>query len=47
MEDENEDEEKLWAKTISSNPAFDFLAEDSEEEYNINDGECFTLRPQK
>nr|NQU89633.1 hypothetical protein [Bacteroidota bacterium] len=35
---ENKDE-KLWMKSISSNPAFDFLNDPSEDVYSITDGE--------
>ncbi|MFW6272928.1 MAG: hypothetical protein ACOC2U_04020 [bacterium] len=35
------DEEKIWLDSISSNPAFDFLKDKSEDIYSINDGEPF------
>ena len=35
------DEEKIWMKSISTNPVFDFLNDDSEDIYSINDGEPF------
>lgn len=35
--EEEENEEKLWMKSISSNPTFDFL-KDEENIYSINDG---------
>jgi hypothetical protein len=35
------DEEKTWLDSISSNPAFDFLKDKSEDIYSINDGEPF------
>jgi len=37
IEDEIEEEEKLWLESINSNPAFDFLKEE-EGIYNLNDG---------
>jgi len=40
--DENSDdvnEEELWMKTISTNPAFDFLKDTSENIYSLTDGE--------
>ena len=36
-----DDEETLWLSGISSNPAFDFLNEPSENIYTLKDGECF------
>lgn len=41
FEDEksNNDEEKLWMNSISSNPAFDFLNDPEEDIYSLNDGE--------
>ena len=36
IEDEIEEEEKLWLESINSNPAFDFLKEE-EGIYNLND----------
>lgn len=35
------DEEEIWIEAISSNPAFDFLMDNSEDIYSINDGEPF------
>ncbi len=35
------DEEQIWLDSISSNPAFDFLKDKSEDIYSINDGEPF------
>jgi hypothetical protein len=35
--DEEENDEKLWMKSISSNPAFNFL-KNEEDIYSINDG---------
>ncbi len=35
------DEDKLWAKSISSNPAFDFLKDEVENIYSLSDGEPF------
>ena len=40
LSDEQE-EEKIWLNTISSNPAFDFLNEPSENIYTLTDGEPF------
>lgn len=41
-DDKNElDEEKLWMKSISKNPAFEFLHDESEDIYSLNDGEPF------
>ncbi|WP_372947103.1 hypothetical protein [Mariniphaga sp.] len=41
-EDNNEtEEEELWLKAISQNPAFDFLKDESEDIYSLNDGEPF------
>ncbi len=37
----DQDEEAIWMDSISSNPAFDFLKENSEDLYSINDGEPF------
>jgi hypothetical protein len=34
-------EEKLWLRTISSNPAFDFLKDTCENIYSLTDGEPF------
>ncbi len=38
-----EDEETRWMSGISSNPAFDFLNEPSENIYTLKDGESFSL----
>jgi len=35
------DEEELWMKSISSNPAFDFLQDPNENIYKLTDGEPF------
>lgn len=35
------DEEELWIKTISSNPAFDFLKDSNQNIYSLADGEPF------
>ena len=35
------DDETQWMKGISSNPAFDFLNEPSENIYTLKDGETF------
>jgi hypothetical protein len=36
-----DDEEKLWMDAVSDNPAFDYLFEESEDVYSVNDGEPF------
>lgn len=38
---EDGDDEQLWLKSISNNPAFDFLAEEAENIYSASDGEPF------
>lgn len=38
-EDQSKDEESLWMESISKNPAFDYLKDESEDIYTINDGE--------
>jgi hypothetical protein len=40
-EKNNATEEELWLKSISSNPAFDFLKDKEEEIYTIADGKPF------
>lgn len=41
-EDSNEEEEeKLWLNSISTNPAFGFLSEPVEDVYSLDDGEPF------
>ena len=37
IDEEIDEEEKLWIKSINSNPAFDFL-KDEGEIYTLNDG---------
>ncbi len=37
----DKDEEKIWMDSITSNPAFDFLNDQSEDIYSIKDGEPF------
>ena len=32
-------EEELWLESVSKNPAFDFLSNESEDIYNLSDGE--------
>ena len=40
LDDDNEQEdEKLWMRSISRNPAFNFLNDPAEEIYSSNDGE--------
>ena len=36
-----QDEENLWLNSISTNPAFDFLSDSSEDIYSLKDGEPF------
>jgi len=38
-ESNSEDEELLWMQSISSNPAFAFLASEEKNIYSLNDGE--------
>lgn len=38
--DIDDDEEILWLKSISKNPAFEFLMDIDEDIYTINDGEA-------
>ncbi|WP_016777734.1 hypothetical protein [Anaerophaga thermohalophila] len=38
-EDKLDDEESLWMKSVSHNPAFEYLADESEDIYTVNDGE--------
>jgi hypothetical protein len=40
-------EDKLWAKAISDNTAFDFLKEEAEDIYSITDGKPFSSVPLK
>jgi len=40
-DDTEQDEEKLWLKSISKNPAFSYLNDPAEEVYSLNDGEPF------
>jgi len=37
--DEKEEEEQLWLKAASGNPAFDFLHHKDEDIYTLKDGE--------
>jgi hypothetical protein len=43
LDDDNfeQDEEYLWMKSISSNPAFNYLKDPSEDIYSLKDGEPF------
>jgi len=34
-------DDKLWMKAVTSNPAFDFLNEPTENIYSLTDGEPF------
>lgn len=36
-----QDEESIWLNSISTNPAFDFLSDSSEDIYTLKDGEPF------
>lgn len=38
------DEEELWMKSISSNPAFDFLEDTNENIYSLTDGEHLMVK---
>jgi hypothetical protein len=38
-EDKLDDEESLWMKSVSHNPAFEYLTDKSEDIYTVNDGE--------
>lgn len=38
-EEQAEDDEGLWMKSVSKNPAFEYLNSDSEDIYTVNDGE--------
>ncbi len=35
---DDKDEEKLWLNSITSNPAFDFLKDQTEDIYSLTDG---------
>ena len=37
-ENEETSEEQLWMRSISNNPAFDFLKDPEEDIYSLNDG---------
>lgn len=37
-EDDEMTEEQMWIKTVSNNPAFDFLKDPEEDIYSLNDG---------
>jgi len=43
LEDDSseKDEESIWIKAISNNPAFDFLKDTREDIYTLKDGEPF------
>ncbi len=43
MYNENEEttEEQLWLRSVSNNPAFDFLKDPEEDIYSLNDGKPF------
>ena len=38
-EEQVEDDEAIWMKAISRNPAFEYLNDSSEDIYTVNDGE--------
>jgi hypothetical protein len=38
-EEQAEEDEALWMKAVSKNPAFEYLNDDSENIYTVNDGE--------
>ncbi|PSR55718.1 hypothetical protein AHMF7605_20525 [Adhaeribacter arboris] len=40
-EEEEEIEEKLWLKSMTNNPAFEFLGDDQENIYKLTDGQPF------
>lgn len=40
-DDSEKNDEKLWTDSISNNPAFEYLFNESEDVYSINDGEPF------
>lgn len=43
LEDNSDaDEEEVWMDSISKNPAFEFLEDESEDIYSLNDGEPFS-----
>ncbi|MEY2829513.1 MAG: hypothetical protein RIQ33_1371 [Bacteroidota bacterium] len=43
VNDDNDiEDEKLWMASVSTNPAFDFLKDSSEDIYSLNDGKCFS-----
>ncbi len=39
MSEEEDIEDEIWLQSVSSNPAFDFLKDEDENIYSINDGE--------
>ncbi len=39
MFDDSDDEESQWLKSISNNPAFNFLLDEKEDVYSFEDGE--------
>ncbi|GAB2789439.1 hypothetical protein GCM10027275_38000 [Rhabdobacter roseus] len=40
-EEDEEIEEKRWLSAMTSNPAFDFLHQEQENQYSLQDGEPF------
>ena len=38
---EEQEDEKFWLKSLSNNPAFDFLNDPEEDIYSLKDGEPF------
>ena len=43
IEDDDEIDDNLWLKTIALNPVFDFLNDEAEDIYSVNDGKPFSL----
>lgn len=39
---EDDEEEKLWSDSITTNPAFDFLKDPEEDIYSLEDGKPIT-----
>lgn len=40
--EDDKDEEKLWLNSISSNPVFDFLKDETEDIYSLTDGSAIS-----
>ena len=43
IEEENEIDDNLWLKATALNPVFDFLNDETEDIYSVNDGKPFSL----